>query len=101
MSMPPTYRKSKLLRRSRVFWGSLSLWRPRLVFWCGALAIGVISVGFAKLADLAQKAFSGITTSGDGMFLLPLAITPAGFVISAYLAAPLFPNAQGSSLHRT
>lgn len=55
--MPSRYRYSKLLRRSRVIWGSFSVWKPRLVFWCGALAIGVISVGFAKLADLAQNAF--------------------------------------------
>ncbi|MGO6907001.1 chloride channel protein, partial [Rhizobium ruizarguesonis] len=55
--MPPSYRYSKLFRRSRVLWRSFSLWQPRLVFWCGALAIGVISIGFAKLADLAQKGF--------------------------------------------
>lgn len=96
--MPPSYRKSKLLRRSRVFWGSFSLWRPRLVFWCGALAIGVISVGFAELADLAQKAFMTVTSSGEWAFLLPLVITPIGFVLSAYLAATLFPNSQGSGI---
>lgn len=96
--MPPSYRKSKLLRRSRVFWGSFALWRPRLVFWCGALAIGVISVGFAELADLAQKAFMTVTSSGEWAFLLPLVITPIGFVLSAYLAATLFPNSQGSGI---
>ncbi|EPE99566.1 chloride channel protein [Rhizobium grahamii] len=92
------YRRSKLLRRSRVFWGSFSLWRPRLVFWCGALAIGVISVGFARLADMAQKAFASITTSSEWSFLLPLLITPIGFVLSAYIAATLFPNSQGSGI---
>ncbi|MFT4181656.1 MAG: chloride channel protein, partial [Rhizobium sp.] len=73
--MPPIYRKSKLLRRSRVFWGSIHLWRPRLVFWTGALAIGMISVGFAKLADLSQRAFTGVTQSGAWMWLLPLLLT--------------------------
>lgn len=96
--MPAFYRKSKLLRRSRVFWGSFSLWRPRLVFWCGALAIGVISVGFAKLADLAQHGFTRMTTAGEWTFLLPLLITPAGFALSAYLAMRFFPNAQGSGI---
>jgi H+/Cl- antiporter ClcA len=96
--MPPLYRKSKLIRRSRVFRGSFSLWKPRLVFWCGALAIGVISVGFAELADLAQKTFASVTTSGRWSFLLPLLITPIGFVVSAYLAAKLFPNSQGSGI---
>lgn len=96
--MPVSYRNSKLLRRSRVFWGSLSLWRPRLVFWCGALAIGVISVGFARLADLAQKAFAGVTSSGEWAFLLPLILAPLGFMLSAYLAARFFPNSQGSGI---
>ncbi|MGO7910621.1 chloride channel protein, partial [Rhizobium ruizarguesonis] len=68
--MPQSYRYSKLFRRSRVLWGSFSLWRPRLVFWCGALAIGVISVAFAKLADLAQKGFGSLTSSGEWAFLL-------------------------------
>ncbi|MBB2754683.1 UNVERIFIED_ORG: H+/Cl- antiporter ClcA [Rhizobium aethiopicum] len=96
--MPVFYRKSRLLRRSRVLWGSLALWRPRLIFWCGAFAIGIISVGFARLADLAQRAFAGLTTSGEWGFLLPLVITPLGFMLSAYLAARFFPNAQGSGI---
>ncbi|WP_085738865.1 chloride channel protein [Rhizobium sp. CIAT894] len=96
--MPVLYRKSRLLRRSRVLWGSLALWRPRLIFWCGAFAIGIISVGFARLADLAQRAFAGLTASGEWGFLLPLVITPLGFMLSAYLAARFFPNAQGSGI---
>jgi len=74
------------------------VWRPRLIFWFGALAIGVISVGFARLADLAQHAFAGVTASEQWSFLLPLIITPLGFMLSAYLAATFFPNAQGSGI---
>ncbi|WP_434713499.1 chloride channel protein [Rhizobium sp. YTUHZ045] len=96
--MPVSYRKSRLLRRSRVLWGSFSLWRPRLIFWFGAFAIGIISVGFARLADLAQRGFAGVTASGQWGFLLPLIITPLGFMLSAYLAATFFPNAQGSGI---
>jgi H+/Cl- antiporter ClcA len=96
--MPRFYRKSKLLRRSKVIFGSAALWKPRLVFWFGALAIGVISVGFAKLADMAQKAFGALTSSGQWGFLLPLLLAPAGFMLSAFLAAKLFPNSQGSGI---
>ncbi|TCS05391.1 chloride channel protein [Rhizobium sp. BK418] len=96
--MPLPYRNSRLLRRSRVIWGSFSLWRPRLVFWCGALAIGLVSVGFARLADLAQKAFAGLTSSSEWSFLLPLILSPLGFMLSAWLAAKLFPNSQGSGI---
>ncbi|MBX5154732.1 chloride channel protein [Rhizobium lentis] len=96
--MPVFHRKSRLFRRSRVLWGSFSLWRPRLIFWFGAFAIGIISVGFARLADLAQRGFAGVTASGQWGFLLPLLITPLGFMLSACLAATFFPNAQGSGI---
>ena len=46
--MQKSYSKSKLVRRSRVFRGSLGLWRPRLVFWTGALAIGVTSAALMR-----------------------------------------------------
>src|SRR5882762_4228004 len=96
--MATFYSKSKLVRRSRVFWGSFDLWKPRLVFWIGALAIGVASVAFAKVADLAQQYFAGITTSGRWSFLLPLILTPFGFALSAWLAITVFPNSQGSGI---
>lgn len=96
--MPPMYRKSKFLRRSRAVWGSYDLWRPRLVFWVGALAIGLVSVGFAKLADMAQRMFDDVTSSGQWSFLLPIVITPLGFALSAWVAMTLFPNSQGSGI---
>jgi H+/Cl- antiporter ClcA len=79
-------------------WRPSGLWRPRLVFWCGALAIGVVSIVFAKLADLAQSVFDHITKASGWSFLLPLVLTPVGFTLSAYLAIAYFPNAQGSGI---
>ncbi|MEK1886916.1 MAG: chloride channel protein [Phyllobacterium sp.] len=79
-------------------WGNTRVWRPRLVFWAGALAIGVISVVFAKLADLAQMLFHGVTHAGGWSEYLPLVITPIGFVLCAYLAMRHFPNSQGSGI---
>jgi hypothetical protein len=68
------------------------------LFWFGAIAIGVVSVVFAKLADLAQRAFTSIGSSSEFAFLFPLLITPLGFMLSAYLAAKVFPNSQGSGI---
>ncbi|WP_455274459.1 chloride channel protein [Rhizobium herbae] len=96
--MPSIYKKSKLLRRSRVLWGSFGLWKRRLVFWTGAIAVGLVSVLFAKLADLAQHLFFAVRSSGEWGFLLPLVLTPIGFVICAYLAISFFPNSQGSGI---
>lgn len=79
-------------------WGNTRVWLPRLVFWAGALAIGVISVAFAKLADVAQGLFNGIMDATGWTSYLPLLITPVGFVFCAYIAATFFPNSQGSGI---
>jgi H+/Cl- antiporter ClcA len=96
--MPVDYKKLKMLRRSRVVWGSWRVWKPRAVFWIGALAVGVISVGFAWAADRAQHLFFAATSSGEWAFLLPLVITPLGFTLCAWLALTVFPNAGGSGI---
>ncbi|MET3584112.1 H+/Cl- antiporter ClcA [Pseudorhizobium tarimense] len=87
-----------MLRRSRVMWGSWQTWKPRVVFWIGAIAIGLVSVAFAKAADEAQALFLGVTSSGRFAFLLPLIVTPAGFALCTWLAMTYFPNAQGSGI---
>ncbi|MBP2547649.1 H+/Cl- antiporter ClcA [Neorhizobium galegae] len=96
--MPLSYRKSRMFRRSRVMRGSWRVWKPRIVFWIGAVAIGVVSVGFAMAADQAQHLFKALTSAGPYAFLLPLLLTPAGFALSAFMALSWFPNAQGSGI---
>lgn len=96
--MPVDYKKLKMLRRSRVVWGSWRVWKPRAVFWIGALAVGIISVGFAWAADRAQHLFLSATSSGEWAFLLPLVVTPLGFTLCAWLALTVFPNAGGSGI---
>ncbi|WP_376874319.1 chloride channel protein [Albirhodobacter sp. R86504] len=85
------------VRRSRALMRSPRLWKSRLVFWIGALAIGAISAGFALAADEAQHFFMRITT-GSGRAWLPLLITPIGFVLLAWAAIRWFPGAQGSGI---
>ncbi|OBQ63407.1 chloride channel protein [Mesorhizobium erdmanii] len=102
--MAGTSRKFPMLRRSRAMLGSRRVWQPRLVFWAGAIGIGVISVLFAVLADKAQALFHlmiGDLMIGDGRswrFYLPLIVTPLGFVLCAWLAYAFFPGSQGSGI---
>jgi chloride channel protein, CIC family len=83
------------LRRPQALWLSPRLWRRRITFWAGALAVGVVSVGFAKLATLAQALFDHATGISPWLALL---ITPLGFAASAYLCRRVFPGAQGSGI---
>ncbi|MBB4007127.1 chloride channel protein [Allorhizobium taibaishanense] len=94
----PRSTPSKMLRRSKALGGSWRMWKMRLVFWAGAGAIGVVSVGFAWLADRAQALFHALTHAGSWNFLIPLLLTPAGFALCALLAARVFPASQGSGI---
>ncbi|MGN6550376.1 MAG: chloride channel protein [Pararhizobium sp.] len=89
--------RNRLIRRSRAVVLSPRLWRPRLVFWAGALAIGLVGAAFAKLASEAQNLFTAVTSDGWHRFL-PLILTPAGFIACAWLAYRYFPGSQGSGI---
>lgn len=88
----------RLLRRSRALVATPRYWRQRLVFWLGALAIGIVSAGFARLADGAQHLFAQISGSQDGLRFLPLLVTPLGFGLCALVAARFVQGSQGSGI---
>jgi H+/Cl- antiporter ClcA len=82
-------------RRLKVGWLSRRIWRRRLVFWLGALAVGLLSVLFAWAANWSQAIFAGMPT---GTRWLPLIITPAGFVLCVWLSRTFFPGSAGSGI---
>jgi H+/Cl- antiporter ClcA len=69
-------------------------WRTRVVFWGGAIAVGLVSVAFAKAANYAQDLFALVLVNP----WIALGLTPAGFVLSAWLARAVFPGSQGSGI---
>lgn len=83
-----------LYRRHRRLLFSGRRWRMRLVFWGGALAVGVISVAFAACATQATHLFRSLLIRP----WYALFLTPAGFVLSAWLAQRFFPGSQGSGI---
>src|SRR5579871_6686364 len=90
----PNKMNPAIYRRHRKLLFSGRRWRMRLVFWGGALAVGVVSVGFAALATQATHLFCG-------MLIAPwfaLILTPSGFVLSAWVANRFFPGSQGSGI---
>ena len=83
-----------LYRRHRKLLFSGRRWRMRLVFWGGALAVGVTSVGFAAAATQASLLFHHLVIRP----WLALAVTPLGFMLSAWMAQRFFPGSQGSGI---
>ncbi|MFC7553679.1 chloride channel protein [Pseudoroseomonas wenyumeiae] len=70
-------------------------WRRRLVFWLGAVLVGVVAVGFAVAAEQAQHLFARMVT---GQPLLVLLLAPAALALSLWLTQRFFPGAQGSGI---
>ncbi|MDB5734041.1 MAG: chloride channel protein EriC [Alphaproteobacteria bacterium] len=69
-------------------------WRVRLVFWGGAIMVGLVSVAFAAAATQATRLFHLLLFNP----LVALALTPLGFMLSVYLASRFFPGSQGSGI---
>jgi len=73
-------------------------WRMRLVFWGGAILVGLVAAVFALLADQADHVFRSIVEYNK---YLPLIITPAGFVLTVYITRTIFSGAEGSGIPQT
>ncbi|HVY18971.1 MAG TPA: chloride channel protein [Bauldia sp.] len=82
-------------RRLKAGWLSRRLWRRRLVFWLGAVAVGVVGVGFAVASNWAQALFAKV--SGPYPWA-PVLITPIGMMLCALCASRYFPGSQGSGI---
>ncbi|UPJ56052.1 chloride channel protein [Bradyrhizobium sp. 192] len=82
-------------RHKRLFKLTSARWQRQAIFLLGGICVGAIAVALAQLADLAQHAFGLLLAKSR---YAVLAVTPLGFVLSAYLTIRLFPNAQGSGI---
>jgi len=70
-------------------------WRRRLIFWLGAVLVGLVAVAFAWLADGAQHLFLRAVAYEP---LLVFILAPAGLALSLALTRWFFPGAQGSGI---
>jgi len=74
---------------------SAKRWKTRIVFWTGAIAIGITSAGFAVAAARIDHFFhSSVAT----IAWLPLIVTPAGLVAVAWLTRKYMRGAEGSGI---
>jgi H+/Cl- antiporter ClcA len=67
----------------------------RLIFWVGAIAVAVVAIGFAALADQAASLFIAVQAPRPWVAFI---LCPAGLVTCFLLTRHVFPGAQGSGI---
>ena len=87
-------KKEKIFTESRKLM-SLSLWRRRLIFWGGAILVGLVCVLFAYLCDELNDSFNELSSAHP---YWPLIIMPIGFMVIIYLLKTYFDGAEGSGI---
>lgn len=75
--------------------GSRSAWRTRLVFWGGAVLVGVTSTLLALGSSLADHQFHQLV---ERWAWLPFLLTPVGLVAITWATRNLFPGGEGSGI---
>ncbi|HBA71969.1 MAG TPA: hypothetical protein DER40_12155 [Geobacter sp.] len=84
--------RTRLTRQTRF---SASVWRRRMVFWCGAVAVGFAAVIFSIGSDYANQLFQGMLEYSP---YLPFLVTPLGLALIVFITGRFFPGSQGSGI---
>ncbi|MCG6900190.1 MAG: chloride channel protein [Gammaproteobacteria bacterium] len=70
-------------------------WKVRIIFWTGAVLVGLLATGFAIATEFANDSFRALIHQWP---YAPLIICPAGLTLASYLTRRFFPGAQGSGI---
>jgi len=73
-------------------------WKRRLVFWCGAVSVGLVAILFAVACDSANGVFNRLLAISP---YLPLMVTPLGLMLIVFVTRKYFPGSQGSGIPQT
>lgn len=90
--------QNRFYRRSKYIWFSLRHWKRRLIFWGGAICVGIVAVLFAVASAYANEVFHDLV---DVSPYLPLLVTPLGLGLVVAITRRFFPGAQGSGIPQT
>ncbi len=83
------------IRRTLIELLSADAWKARIVFWCGAVLVGVLATLFAWGTEEANALFLG---SAARWPFMPLLLTPVGLVVVVWLTRRFVPGAKGSGI---
>jgi H+/Cl- antiporter ClcA len=83
------------IRRSGKNLLSPDAWKIRLLFWFGAVLVGVIASAFAIVSEHADHGFYYLVGISP---YLPFIVCPLGLVLVSWLTLKFFPGSQGSGI---
>ncbi|VAW73056.1 Chloride channel protein [hydrothermal vent metagenome] len=83
------------IRKSGKHLLSPDAWKVRLIFWAGAVLVGLVASGFAISTVYVEQGFHTLLRYGDWV---PFVLCPAGLVLVSWLTRKVFPGAQGSGI---
>ena len=90
--------QNRFYRRSKYIWFSTSHWKRRLIFWGGAVCVGMVAVLFAVASAYANDIFHDLINVSP---YLPLLVTPLGLAMVVAITRKYFPGSQGSGIPQT
>ena len=70
-------------------------WKRQLVFWSGAICVGLVAILFALACEWANGMFHRLINISP---YLPLLLTPVGLALIVYASRRFFPGSQGSGI---
>lgn len=88
----------RYINRGARVWLTLRHWQRQILFWTGAICIGIAAVQFARGSEAANQLFHRFLEYSP---YLPLIITPAGLALVAWITRRYFPGSQGSGIPQT
>jgi len=74
---------------------SSARWRRRLALWIGAIVVALAAIAFARGSDLSYRAFTLLLAQSR---YWPLAVTPLGFALLAWLTEGALRATRGSGI---
>lgn len=77
---------------------STGTWKIRLVFWSGAILVGLVAAFFAESADYIHLLFTKLLSTSP---YIPLVLTPLGLMLASWLTTRFFHGSSGSGIPQT
>lgn len=88
----------RYLRRHKHTYFQFKHWKTRIIFWGGAVIVGLVAALFALLADLAEHTFRNIHEHWP---VIAFFMTPFGLMLAVFITRKFFPGAEGSGIPQT